>query len=83
MEIVLDSVVRPQLEYSCTVWQPHAKMDKVELDKVQNRAARYVTNCYHDRSSVSNMIEHLNWESLELASTVQTVSNDCVTVTTL
>ncbi|KAH3872865.1 hypothetical protein DPMN_036088 [Dreissena polymorpha] len=31
----------------------------------QRRAARYVTNRYHNTSSVSSMIEHLQWETLE------------------
>ena len=35
-----------------------------QLKQVQRRAARYVTNLYHNTSSVSNMIEHLNWRSL-------------------
>ena len=32
---------------------------------VQPRAARYVTNRYKNTSSVTSMIEHLDWESLE------------------
>ena len=32
---------------------------------VQRRAARYVTNRYHNTSSVTSMLEHLEWESLE------------------
>jgi hypothetical protein len=32
---------------------------------VQRRAARYVTNSHHHTSSVSSMIEDLNWKSLE------------------
>ena len=35
-----------------------------QLEHVQRRAARYVTNRYHNTSSVSNMIEHLNWQTL-------------------
>ena len=32
---------------------------------VQQRAASYVTNWYHNTSSVLEMLDHLNWESLE------------------
>ena len=35
-----------------------------QLKQVQRRAARYVTNRYHDTSSVSNIIEHLQWRTL-------------------
>ena len=36
-----------------------------KLEMVQRRAARYVTNRYHNTSSVTSMLEHLEWESLE------------------
>ena len=32
---------------------------------IQRRAARFVTNRYHNRSSVSDMLEHLKWPTLE------------------
>jgi hypothetical protein len=32
---------------------------------VQRRAARYVTNSHNNRSSVNQMLEHLEWKSLE------------------
>jgi len=59
------SLVRPQIEYSNTVWDPHQKQDINELDKVQRRAARYVTNRFHNRSSVNSMLDELGWESLK------------------
>jgi hypothetical protein len=34
-------------------------------EMVQRRAARYVTNRYHNTSSVSNMIEQLEWTTLQ------------------
>jgi len=42
----------------------NTKEDITRLEQVQRRAARYVTNRYHNTSSVSNMIEHLNWRAL-------------------
>ena len=32
---------------------------------VQRRAARYATNRYHNTSSVTDMLQDLDWESLE------------------
>ena len=32
---------------------------------VQRRAARYVTNRYHNTSSVNNMLQHLEWPTLQ------------------
>ena len=42
------SLVRPVLEYCCTVWSPYTDdyIDKLEM--AQRRAARYVTNRYHN-----------------------------------
>ena len=58
------SLVRPSLEYACSVWDPYTKEDITQFEQVQRRTARYVTNCYHNTSSVSYMIGHLNWRSL-------------------
>ena len=35
------------------------------MKKVQRRTAHYVTNKYHSTSSVTSMIDHLKWKSLE------------------
>ncbi len=59
------SMVRPILEYCSTVWSPHTKKNINKIEMVQRRAARYVTNRYRNTSSVTNMMEHLNWETLE------------------
>ena len=34
-------LVRPLLEYACTVWNPHTAADKATLESVQRRAARW------------------------------------------
>ena len=59
------SMVRPILEYSSTIWSPYTKDYIHKIEMVQRRAARYVTNRYRNTSSVTSMIEHLEWESLE------------------
>lgn len=38
------ALVRPKLEYSCSVWDPHTKDQQQKLERVQCRAARYVQN---------------------------------------
>ena len=35
------------------------------IERVQRRAARFVTNKYHNTSSVGNMLQHLEWRSLQ------------------
>ena len=53
------------IEYSSAVWDPHQQQDKQRLERIQRRAARYVTNRYHNTSSVSDMLDQLEWPSLE------------------
>ena len=55
------SLVRPNLEYCFTIWNPYHKDQIYKLEMVQRRA----TNQYHNTSSVSKMLDHLNWETLE------------------
>ncbi|KAK3094409.1 hypothetical protein FSP39_001345 [Pinctada imbricata] len=59
------SLVRPQLEYSSTVWDPYQQGHIDMLEKVQRRVARYVMGKYRNRSSVGEMIQHLGWKSLK------------------
>ena len=57
--------VRPILEYASAVWSPYTKADKYKLEMSQRKAARFVYNDYSSYSSVTNMLQQLNWESLE------------------
>ena len=61
------TMVRPILEYSATIWDPFLKKDKIPLENVQRRAARFATKNYHDRTPgcVDRMLNDLKWESLE------------------
>ena len=45
---------------------PHTRTQINQIEKVQRRATRYVTNRYHNTSSVTDMLQNLNWPSLEI-----------------
>ena len=45
-EIAYRALVRPQVEYASSVWDPHLQKDIHALEMVQCRAARFVTGRY-------------------------------------
>ena len=45
-EMAYKGLMRPILEYGSPVWDPSGKTLQDELEKVQNRAARFVTGNY-------------------------------------
>ena len=59
------SMVRPSLEYCASVWNPNQKELIQKIEMIQRRAARYVSNRFRNTSSVSSMLDALQWESLE------------------
>ena len=59
------TLVRPQLEYAASVWDPWTKKKCHQLEMVQRRAARYVFNSYGLSTSPTEMIQRLGWRSLQ------------------
>ena len=59
------TLVRPKLEYCCTVWDPYTSENIYILEKIQRRAARYVRNRQHNTSSATYMMETLSWPTLQ------------------
>ena len=47
-------------EYCASIWSPHTGQSKQKLEMVQRRSARYCNT-----SSVTDMLQDLNWETLE------------------
>jgi Reverse transcriptase (RNA-dependent DNA polymerase)/Endonuclease-reverse transcriptase len=65
-EAAYKAIVRPLLEYSSSVWDPHQAGLTHSVEMVQRRAARFCLGRYRKMDSVSDMLEELQWESLEL-----------------
>jgi hypothetical protein len=63
-ERAYQTLIRPKLEYCCTVWDPHTNENINSLEKVQQRAARYTCK-RHNTSSVSEMWNTMNWQTLQ------------------
>ena len=58
--------MRPILEYGSSVWEPHYEGLIDDLEKVQKRAARFVTRNYtYEKGSMTDILKKLKWESLQ------------------
>ena len=66
-ESAYKGLIRPILEYGSTVWDPQSILLQDELEKVQTRAARFVTGNYVDSetASMTGILKQLKWESLK------------------
>ena len=64
-ELGYNALVRPVLEYASSVWDPHTTKEKTKIEKIQRRAARFVTKNYKKTDSVNAMLKDLKWQSLE------------------
>ena len=55
------TMVRPRLEYSSNVWDPHHNKKIHSLEQVERRAARFVHHNYTERTPgcVTNMVQSL------------------------
>jgi hypothetical protein len=56
-----EKVVRPSIEYASAVWDPFNKNQISQLDSVQRRAARFVSNNFQDQEpgAVTSIISSL------------------------
>ena len=64
-EIAYKAMVRPILEYACTVWDPYKEGQIKIIENVQRRSARFILNRYKQTTSVTNLLNHLGWTSLQ------------------
>jgi hypothetical protein len=53
------------LAYASTVWDPHTQANINKVESIQRRAARFVTNNYDPRASVTTLLQDLNWPTLQ------------------
>ena len=69
------NLVRPQLEYACSVWNPYTKRNIHQIELVQYRAARFVFRDYSNFSHVTPVLKQLGWDTLKKTETFVPVIN--------
>ena len=64
-EVAYKTLVRPKLEYAAPICSPYSKLQINRVEKVQRTAARWPCRRWRNTSSVSKMLDELEWQSLE------------------
>ena len=61
----IQNFFRPKLEYAVPIWSPYSKLQINQVEKVQRTAARWTCRRWRNTSSVGEMLDELEWPSLE------------------
>ena len=64
-EVACKTLVWPKLEYAATIWSPYSKLQINQLEEVQSTAARWTCRRWWNTSSDGDMLDELEWPSLE------------------
>ena len=59
------TLIRPLTEYSAVIWDPHTAENIRKLEMIQRTTARMVYADYQTTSSVSTMLNQLQWTTLQ------------------
>ena len=64
-EVAFKTLVLPKLEYAAHILSPYPKLKFNQIEKVQRTAARWTCRRWRNTSSVGEMLDELEWPSLE------------------
>ncbi len=60
-----NTLVRPQLEYATSAWNPYTERNNRIVESVQRQAAHFVMQQYSHEASVTEMLTSLGWDTLQ------------------
>ena len=64
-EVAYKTLVHPRLEYAAPIWHAYHATQIRQVEKVQRTAARWTCRRWRNTSSVGDMLDELEWPSLE------------------
>ena len=64
-EVAYKTLVRPKLQYAAPICSPYSKLQIYQVENVQRTAARWTCRRWRNTSSVGEMLDELEWPSLE------------------
>ena len=64
-EACFKTLARPMVEYASVIWDPFTEENIKKLEMVQRRGARFFFGDYRRTSSVTTMLNQLQWTSLQ------------------
>ena len=72
------AIVRPTLEYAATVWDQYTTQQAASVERVQRRAARFVSNNYRDYTpgAVTGILHNLGLDTLTTRRTKSLANHD-------
>jgi hypothetical protein len=59
------TMIRPVMEYACIVWDLITQKDTNKTEMIQRRATRFVLGDYRTTSSVTSILNSLQWDTLQ------------------
>ena len=64
-EVANKTLVRPKLEYAAPIWTTYSKLQINQVEKGQRTVARWTCRKWRNTSSVSKILDELEWPSLK------------------
>ena len=64
-EKLYSTLVRPHLDYATASWDPYTNENIESMERIQKRAARFVTNTYGKDTSITAILKELKWAPLQ------------------
>ncbi|KAM7290185.1 uncharacterized protein ISCGN_026849, partial [Ixodes scapularis] len=63
--IAFKCLILPTLEYASPVWEPFTNQNIYKLERIQDKAARFIFNCYRSTESVTKLKEQAGLPSIK------------------